>query len=76
MSKVSMLPISMVDDAEGGVHYGDWKHTNFCRWTRSSPNKCFSITNKDQYPHLYIFLRHPVVLSGLLTVESRARATT
>ena len=48
MSKVSMLPIAIVDDAEGGVlggvHYGDWKHTNFRRWTRPSLNKCFSIT--------------------------------
>ena len=23
MSKISMLPIAIVDDAEGGVHYGD-----------------------------------------------------
>ena len=26
MSNLSMLPISMVDAAECGVHYGHWKH--------------------------------------------------
>ena len=46
--KISMLPDPIVDDAEGGVHYGIWKHTNFQYWTRPSPNKCFSITYKGK----------------------------
>ena len=48
MLKISMLPNSIVDDGEAGVHYRVWKHTKFQHWTRPSLNKCFSITYKRQ----------------------------
>ena len=48
MLKISMLPNAIVDEGEARVHYGVWEHTNFQHWTRRSPNKCFSITYKQE----------------------------